>query len=204
MGSVGSTDQSCILLNMKFLVVVSALLAAAYADADAEALYHPFGYGFGLSYGYKSAPCVNAANVPVACAHGYHLPLTYGTHLIGKRDADAEPEADADADAFTSPLVYGANAHYYNGAFPYRTYGLNAAYPAYTGHTGYRHLIGKRDADAEPEADADALLYAGAFTSPLVYGANAHYYNGAFPYRTYGLNAAYPAYTGYTGYTGYT
>merc|ERR1712055_302034 len=190
-----------ILLNMKFLVVVSALLAAAYADADAEALYHPFGYGLGLSYGYKSAPCVNAANVPVACAHGYHLPLTYGTHLIGKRDADAEPEADADAllyaGAFTSPLVYGANAHYYNGAFPYRTYGLNAAYPAYTGYTGYtglhgytgltgyRHLIGKRDADAEPEADADALLYAGAFTSPLVYGANAHYnnyYNGAFPY----------------------
>merc|ERR1712212_1142795 len=160
MGSVGSTDQSCILLNMKFLVVVSALLAAAYADADAEALYHPFGYGLGLSYGYKSAPCVNAANVPVACAHGYHLPLTYGTHLIGKRDADAEPEADADAllyaGAFTSPLVYGANAHYnnyYNGAFPYRTFVYRAAYPAYTGYaagytgytgfTGYRHLIGK-------------------------------------------------------------
>merc|ERR1712212_1219807 len=109
MGSVGSTDQSCILLNMKFLVVVSALLAAAYADADAEALYHPFGYGLGLSYGYKSAPLVNAAN-----AH-YN--------------------------------------NYYNGAFPYRTFGYRAAYPAYTGYaagytgytgfTGYRHLIGK-------------------------------------------------------------
>merc|ERR1712165_279142 len=140
--------------------------------------------------------------------------------LIGKRDADAEPEADADAllyaGAFTSPLVYGANAHYYNGAFPYRTYGLNAAFPAYTGYsgltgytglTGYRHLIGKRDADAEPEADADALLYNAAYTSPLVYGANAfynNYYNGAFPYTTYGYRAAYPAYTGYTGYTGFT
>merc|ERR1711962_901681 len=118
MGSVGSTDQSCILLNMKFLVVVSALLAAAYADADAEALYHPFGYGLGYSYGYKSAPCVNAANVPVACAHGYHLPVTYAPHLIGKRDADALLYNAA----YTSPLVYGANAfynNYYNGAFPY-------------------------------------------------------------------------------------
>merc|ERR1711915_683269 len=154
MGSVGSTDQSCILLNMKFLVVVSALLAAAYADADAEALYRPFGYGLGYSYGYKSAPCVNAANVPVACAHGYHLPLTYAPHLIGKRDADSEPEADAllyNA-AYPSPLVYGANAfynNYYNGAFPYTTLGYRAAYPAYTGYTGYtgftgyRHLIGK-------------------------------------------------------------
>merc|ERR1711972_1052794 len=103
-------------------------------------------------------------------------------HLIGKRDADAEPEADADAllynAAYTSPLVYRTNAfynNYYNGAFPYTTYGALPAYTGYTGYTGltgYRHLIGKRDADAEPEADADALLYNAAYTSPLVYRTN--------------------------------
>merc|ERR1711915_614733 len=96
--------------------------------------------------------------------------------LVAVAYADAEPKADADADAllynaaYTSPLVYRTNAfynNYYNGAFPYTTYGALPAYTGYTGLTGYRHLIGKRDADAEPEADADALLYNAAYTSPL-------------------------------------
>merc|ERR1711915_495722 len=103
-------------------------------------------------------------------------------HLIGKRDADAEPEADADAllynAAYTSPLVYRTNAfynNYYNGAFPYTTYGALPAYTGYTGLTGYagltgyRHLIGKRD------ADADALLYHAA-------GYYPHLYNAALPH----------------------
>ena len=37
-----------------------------------------------LLVGLKSAPCVNAANVPVPCAAGFHY---------GKRAAEAEPEA---------------------------------------------------------------------------------------------------------------
>merc|ERR1711955_44105 len=100
---------SCILLNMKFLVLVSAF--AADADADAS-LYTGFGYGR-LAYGYfgKSAPCVNAANQPVPCANGYlggyvgyPAVAAYGGHLIGKRDADADAEA--------SLLYTGAYAPY--------------------------------------------------------------------------------------------
>merc|ERR1711970_986263 len=83
-------------INMKFFVVVSALVAVACAeaepkaDADAALLYS-----------------------------GAYSPLTYGAyHHFGKRSADAEPEADA-ALLYTSaysPLTYGAHAY---GAFPY-------------------------------------------------------------------------------------
>merc|ERR1712121_347522 len=68
--------------------------------------------------------------------------------------AFAEPEAKADADP---ALLYGAYGYAglgyagYTG-YPY-TYG---AYPYAYG----AHYIGKRSADAEPEADA-ALLYGG-------------------------------------------
>merc|ERR1711892_1650850 len=99
--------------KMKFLVVISALVAAACAEAEADAdavygaygyaggLYGAYGYGAGLygAHGYsalKSAPCVNAANVPVACA-GPTYPVAgypYATHYYGKRDADDDAEAD--------------------------------------------------------------------------------------------------------------
>merc|ERR1712226_1025786 len=38
------------------------------ADSEADAYYGYGGYGLGL-YG-KSAPCVNAANIPVPCTYG--------------------------------------------------------------------------------------------------------------------------------------
>merc|ERR1712112_443619 len=72
----------------KFLVAFSAVLAMVYAEADPYLLgYGGYGLGYaGIGYagiGLKSAPCVNAANVPVPCASGlYHY---------GKREAEAEP-----------------------------------------------------------------------------------------------------------------
>merc|ERR1712055_1147751 len=96
---------------MKFLVVASALVAAISAEADPALLYAgyagyagvPLAYGLGL----KSAPCVNAANVPVPCAAGY------GHVHFGKRDADAE--ADPAAVPFGSstgldPITQGLDA----------------------------------------------------------------------------------------------
>merc|ERR1740128_94653 len=79
--------------------------------------------------------------------------------------AFAEPEAKADADA---AVLYGAY-----GAYPY------------SGIYGGRYL-GKRSADAEPEADANA-------------------YYGAYGYSAYGASPyAYSAYRGYSGLAGYT
>merc|ERR1712002_1451351 len=134
--------------KMKFFVIVSALVAAAYADADAGIYgYSAFPYVYG-----KSAPCVNAANQPVACVHGYAA-YPYGlVHHLGKRSADAEAEPDADALLYAgaySPLTYGAHTYgaYAYGAYPYAAHYRHAAYPyaAYP-YTGYAHgysLFGK-------------------------------------------------------------
>merc|ERR1712184_36878 len=101
--------------------------------------------------------------------------------------AFAEPEADAKADPAVLYGAYGYGLPYacvYGG---YRTYG---AYPYTYGGAYY----GKRSADAEPEAAADAeadpaLLY-GAYGYGLPYSSVYRSY-GAYPYgyRTYG---AYP------------
>merc|ERR1711973_1009395 len=85
---------------MRFFVLASALVAAAYAEADASVVYGAYGYaGLPVVYG-KSAPCVNAANLPVPCADGYAA----GVHVIGKRDADA------DASVLYGAYGYGAHA----------------------------------------------------------------------------------------------
>merc|ERR1712137_80127 len=99
--------------------------------------------------------------------------------------AFAEPEADAEADP---ALLYGA----YGYGHPYASvYGGYRTYGAYPYSYGY---YGKRSADAEPEAAADAeadpaLLY-GAYGYGLPYSSVYRSY-GAYPYgyRTYG---AYP------------
>merc|ERR1712027_127436 len=82
--SVGSKDQSCIIIHkMKFLAVAVALVAAVSADADADAFYGYYGYPYAYgvhAFAGKSAPCVNAANVPVPCA-GAHMP-TLATHML--------------------------------------------------------------------------------------------------------------------------
>merc|ERR1711973_999704 len=98
---------SCIII-MKFLVVASALVAAISAEADPALLYAgyagyagvPLAYGVGL----KSAPCVNAANVPVPCA-------AYG-HYYGKREAEADPALlYAGYAGYPYAAAYGAYPH---------------------------------------------------------------------------------------------
>merc|ERR1712240_52146 len=86
----------------KFLVAFSAIVAMAYAEADP---YYGYGYaGLGYlgglyGYGLKSAPCVNAANVPVPCAAGGYLHYR-------KREADAEADAAVLYSGFGYP-AYG-------------------------------------------------------------------------------------------------
>ena len=130
-------------------IVVSALVSCISATAGSQLVYSGLGLGYGaypyaLGYGLglKSAPCVNAANVPVPCA---------GKR---KRDADADPA-----------LLYGGYAGYGYAAVPFAsstgldpiTQGLDAStqglapYAAYGYGLGY---YGKRDADADP-----TLLY---------------------------------------------
>merc|ERR1712002_1246790 len=127
--------------RMKMLIVL-ALAACVAADADP---YYYGGYGLGYGgygLGYRSYGLGYG---------GYGLGYrSYGYY--GKRNADAEPKADAD------PYYYGGyglgyRSYGYGGyGLGYRSYGLGYGYGGYGGYRGY---YGKRDADAEPKADAD-------------------------------------------------
>merc|ERR1711872_212688 len=159
-------------INMKFFVVVSALVAVACAEAEPKPEADP-----ALLYNGVYSPLTYGA-----FPFSYRTPYSYGVspytyHHFGKRSADAEPEADA-ALLYTgaySPLTYGAFPYGYRTAY---TYGASP----YT--FGAYHHFGKRSADAEPEADA-ALLYSGVY-SPLTYGAHAY---GPYAYGYAGHHA---------------
>merc|ERR1712003_391141 len=144
--------------KMKFFVA-ACLVAAAFAepeakaDADAALLYGAYGYaGYAGYAGYPYA-LVYSGYAGYPYAYG-----AYGAHYIGKREAEAEPEADP-------ALLYGAYGYTgyagypYAGLSAYAGYPYAAAYGAYPyAYGAYGHYLGKRSADAEPEADA-ALLY---------------------------------------------
>merc|ERR1712083_1109860 len=107
--------------------------------------------------------------------------------------AFAEPEAKADADP---ALLYGAYGYAGLGYAGLGYAGYTYTYGAYPYAYG-AHYIGKREAEAEPKADADAALLYGAYGYAAPY-AGYHAYAG-YPYA-YG---AYPyAYGGYRAYLG--
>jgi len=178
---------------MKFFAVL-ALAAVAFAEpeaegkADARLLYGSYGYPYaGVYGGYRAYGAY-----PATYGYGYR---TYG---YGKRSADAQPEAEAEAEADPA-LLYGSYGYPYAGVYGgYRAYG---AYPATYGY-GYRtygaypySYYGKRSADAQPEAEADAEA-----DPALLYGSYGYPYAGVYGgYRAYG---AYPATYGY-GYRTY-
>merc|ERR1740129_1655784 len=177
--------------------------ADAEPEADAEAGVALYGHAYGLypyglraygAYPYAYGGYYGHGLIAGASSHQHvSTPAaTYGISQIHKRSADAESEAEADAEA--AAAYYGG---YYGRGYGYgHGYGLGhrGYYGGYYGHGlygrgyGYGHYLGKRSADAEPEADAEAGV--------ALYG---HAY-GLYPYglRAYG---AYPyAYGGYYGH----
>jgi len=122
---------------MKFFATASTLIAAVSGQWLA-----PY-----AAVGLKSAPCVNAANVPVPCAAGV---------WYGKRDAEADPQV----------LVAGVPFGSSTGLDPI-TQGLDAAtqgYAPYAYAAPYGGLVyGKREAEADPQliAAAPYVGYAG-------------------------------------------
>merc|ERR1711935_495576 len=243
--------------NMKFFVIASFLVAAAYAEADADPYYAAYGYaGHPVAYaGIKSAPCVNSANLPVPCAGGvangyaygsYGYPYAsayagypYGIYGRKKREAEAEPEADAYYAAYAAYPYAAAGLGYAGyGAYPYAGLGYAGhGYAAGLGYAGLGYAAGipnpvhavaatsaglthssnvgictnylgasvscgrkKREAEAEPEADAyyaayGAYPYAGVAATGLGYAAY-----GAYPYAgVAATNAALGHAVAYTG-----
>merc|ERR1711953_1163654 len=99
----------------------------------------------------------------------------------------AEAEADADADAYYSTLGYHGLGYSNYGFNGFRSYAAPAVgYTRSYGYAGpytygaYRHF-GKRSADAEPEAEADA----DAYYSTLGYNGLGYANYGFNGYRSY-------------------
>lgn len=111
-----------------FQVVLFALVAAVYAEAEADPALLYTGLGLPYAYGayglaatpFKSAPCVNAANVPVPCAAGNIAYAAYASpYLYGRKKREAEAD----------PLLYAAAPGYAYAGLPY----------AYAGAYGLTH-----------------------------------------------------------------
>jgi len=150
--------------------------------AHAVPVHHAVGYGVSNVATTVGIHGVAPAAVPAVhgayAGAGRYVANSAGTVHVAKREADAEPKADADA-------LYGAYG--YSGLYGHgyglghRTYSLGYGL-GYSGlHHGYGHrysrygYYGKRSAEAEPKADADAL-----------YGAYGHGVYG-LGHRTYSL-----------------
>merc|ERR1712025_241476 len=129
--------------------------------------YSSVGYS---NLGYSSLPYTRSYGV--SSYNPYVSTYGYGLRTLGKRSADAEPEADADA-YYYGNYGYGAYGNlgysslgysnlgysslgYSNlgySSLPYtRSYGVSS-YSPYVSTYGYGlRTLGKRSADAEPEA----------------------------------------------------
>merc|ERR1712045_392120 len=114
--------------TMKFLVVL-ALVAAAYAEPEAEAKADP-AYWYGNYWGTPSYYGGWGYSGYASPYWGVYYNRGYG---YWKRDAEAKPEANADP------------AYWYGNY-----YGLPSYYGGW-GYSGYGYW--KRDAEAKPEAE---------------------------------------------------
>merc|ERR1719341_836862 len=189
------------------LIASLATLAATEADADPYLVYGGYPYTHGLTYGaynpYYTLPVVKAAEAEVKAVDAeekktvvpLHYPINYGyyghplTHYYGKREA--EPTADAEEKTVVPlTLPYGG---LYNYGYGYTGYPVVKSVAGKT-IVSPIHYYGKRSADAEPAADADAEA------DPwLAYGYGGY---GHGLYRPYGYRAYYGGHLGY-GYGGY-
>jgi len=184
----------------KFLVVASSLVAAVYGEAEADPalLYGGFGYGLGLPYAYgayafggKSAPCVNAANVPVPCAGAplAYAGLPYAHGLYGRKKREAEAEAEADPALFYGAYGYPYGLGYHGLGYAGLGYaGLGHAVAATpfglthssnvgicTNYLGASVPCGRKKREAEADADAEAAVLYGGYGYPYGLGYGLGY-----------------------------
>merc|ERR1739848_729986 len=179
------------------------------------AVHHPLVY---------TAPvgCQNNQGVAVPCAHGV---LPYGlvpavapaaaeeeaVESVEKREAEPTAEADAEADPEADPWLYYHGLGYAAHPYGYGYYGLGHRY-GYAGY-GYGHHLcyagyyghhlglgyyGKRSAEAEPTAEADAE--ASPEADPWLYYHGLGYATHPYGHGYFGHHLGYSAYAGYYPY----
>merc|ERR1712177_91547 len=139
--------------------VVFVLLGAVAINAEAEAdplLVHHTGVGHTVA-GVYNAHIPGVKHVAGVYSHPFH----YNNYMYGKREAEAEPEAEAEADplVYTNGVVHHTGIHHVAGVHPVHTVApvVNHVAGVYSHPYHYNFLYGKREAEAE--AEADPLLY---------------------------------------------
>merc|ERR1711868_60698 len=151
--------------------------AEAEAEPEADALYGNYVYGLGYSaysrpvyggYSTYSRPIVSSYASPLVSSAAYTRPVYGGySSYYGKRDAEAKPEADADAlyGTYGYGLGYSAYSRPIVSSYAARPVVSSIGYSAYSRpvYGGYSSYYGKREAEAEPEAEAQYLGYSGLY-----------------------------------------
>merc|ERR1712241_1579111 len=188
-------------------------------------LHHPLVYGgyphvHHAPVVYAAAPvgCQNNEGAAVPCAHGV---FPYGlvpavapaaaeeeaVESVEKREAEPTAEADAEADPEADPWLYYHGLGYAARPYGYGYYGHGLGYfghhygySAYHGYPyAYHGYYGKREAEPEPTAEADAE--ASPEADPWLYYHGLGYAAHPYGYGYYGLG--YAAYAGYHPYAYY-
>merc|ERR1712241_182738 len=135
---------------MKVLLVVALAVAAVVAepeaDANPDAWHGYYGYGYPHRYGYGYGRYYGGY---------YGYPYRYGYHALGKRSADPglviPGQPDDKVGIHPGVTTVAANPVVGNPGYPLaKSYHPHVYAPYFHGH----HLIGKREAEATPEADA--------------------------------------------------
>merc|ERR1711936_1156962 len=151
------------------IVCSCSLVAAVAAEPEAEAdplLYSSWG-GYSMPYSTYSGYS------PYTYTYS-SWPYTTPYHHLGKREAEAEPEADP-------ALIYSSVGHMgytmpYSTYSGYKPYTWPYTYSSWPYTTPYHHL-GKREAEAEPEADPALIYTSGVYStySPYTYSLHQPY-----------------------------
>merc|ERR1712089_23373 len=187
MGTSLDLGVSVVHCTMRAVVLVLLGAVAINAEAEADPLLvHHTGVGHtvagvynahipGVHHGHSVAPVAPVVHAGVKHVAGvYSHPFHYN-YMYGKREAEAEPEAEADPVMYTNGVVHhtGINhvAGVYNAHVPAVHAGVTHVAGVHPVHTvapavnhvagvyshPYNFLYGKREAEAE--AEADPLMY---------------------------------------------
>merc|ERR1711862_466784 len=166
-----------------------SVYAAPYRYSGAYGYAAPL-TGAGITVRGYGTPATVGTHAPYGyAASGHYVADSVGAVHVAKRYAEAEPEAEADAlygnygyglgySAYSRP-VYGGYSTYSRpivSSYASRPVVSSIGYSAYSRpvYGGYSSYYGKRDAEAEPEADAQYIGYSGlyggysTYTRPIV------------------------------------